>query len=729
VAFCIEGGTNSVAYDIFTTTNLLISITNSAQWTWLGQGYACNSYTFTNQRGDLSFYALAIPQQTMVVAWGDNSSGQCNVPANLTNAIAIAGGYNFSLALRSDGTVVAWGSNIYGQTNVPAGLSNVVGIAANWYGAVALKNDGKVVQWGGSVYQPPASATNLTMISMGYSYALAVRTDGGLFSWGQPTWRTNLIGGLTNIISIAAATDHKVVAQGNGLVFAWGDDLFHELDMPADLTNAVAVSAANLHTLALRNNNMVAAWGYNGSGQTNVPAGLSNVVAVAAGGTQSLALMADGTVVAWGNSSVPEGLNGVKAVAAGYGHNLALRSGSLTPVIILQPTDQFGFAGSTINFSALGVGIAPIQYQWQFNGVNIAGATNAALTLTNIQQAQVGSYVVVVTDGNNVFITSSNAAFNLPVPPTIVSQSQPTNPVAVYQTNLTLSVVATAPGQYLFPLGYQWQFNGTNIAGANTATYSFIVNSPGTYSVVVTNGIGSTTASWQVTITYVGTYIAPGTLAYHLSTNAAGYATGYAGGYADEMAVTNWTSSTYLANNMYLLTNAIWSTNFWLKGVKGLSASALGISNNSGGERLLTMISPRHYLRASHVGEPPGMIAFLDTNNTIFWRTSLQQITVGDLTNDTDVGILNADLPASVGYLPVFPTNYANYLPTNYYSYVQGIGMNQDQRIFGQPMLFGSPAYIYWDNLAVVPFGLGTNWNVAIRYNDSSDPERLLISN
>ncbi len=71
VSFDIAGGTNGVAYDIYTTTNLADNPITT-QWTWLGQGYTCNSYTFTNQPFDEAFYALATPQETMVVAWGDN---------------------------------------------------------------------------------------------------------------------------------------------------------------------------------------------------------------------------------------------------------------------------------------------------------------------------------------------------------------------------------------------------------------------------------------------------------------------------------------------------------------------------------------------------------------------------------------------------------------------------------------------------------------------------------
>ena len=66
----------------------------------------------------------------LVVAWGQNSSGQTNVPAGLSNVVAIAGGGHNSLALRSKGTVVAWGANTSGQTNAPTGLGSFVAVAA-----------------------------------------------------------------------------------------------------------------------------------------------------------------------------------------------------------------------------------------------------------------------------------------------------------------------------------------------------------------------------------------------------------------------------------------------------------------------------------------------------------------------------------------------------------------------------------------------------------------------
>jgi hypothetical protein len=68
----------------------------------------------------------------IVVAWGDNRAGQCNIPPGLTNAVAVAGGGNHTLVLKADGCVEAFGDNSSGQTTVPMDLSNVVAVAAGY---------------------------------------------------------------------------------------------------------------------------------------------------------------------------------------------------------------------------------------------------------------------------------------------------------------------------------------------------------------------------------------------------------------------------------------------------------------------------------------------------------------------------------------------------------------------------------------------------------------------
>src|SRR5688572_1001658 len=65
-------------------------------------------------------HTLLLKPDGSIVAFGDNGSGQCNVPAPNSGFIAVSAGGSHSLALRANGSIVGWGSNWDGQLNVPA---------------------------------------------------------------------------------------------------------------------------------------------------------------------------------------------------------------------------------------------------------------------------------------------------------------------------------------------------------------------------------------------------------------------------------------------------------------------------------------------------------------------------------------------------------------------------------------------------------------------------------
>jgi hypothetical protein len=71
---------------------------------------------------------------------------------------------------------------------------------------------------------------------------------------------------------------------------------------------------------------------------------------------------------------------------------------SAPPVITTQPVDRASAEGQTVIFSVAATGTPTPTYQWRKNGANIAGATAASLTLTNITRADAASYAVVVTN-------------------------------------------------------------------------------------------------------------------------------------------------------------------------------------------------------------------------------------------------------------------------------------------------------------------------------------------
>src|ERR1700728_881606 len=75
---------------------------------------------------------LALTTSNTVIAWGLTDSPAATIPPGVptNNVTAIACGSQFDVELLSNGTVVAWGNNSDNQTNVPANLTNVIAIAS-----------------------------------------------------------------------------------------------------------------------------------------------------------------------------------------------------------------------------------------------------------------------------------------------------------------------------------------------------------------------------------------------------------------------------------------------------------------------------------------------------------------------------------------------------------------------------------------------------------------------
>jgi alpha-tubulin suppressor-like RCC1 family protein len=99
----------------------------------------------------------------------------------------------------------------------------------------------------------------------------------------------------------------------------WGENTYGQTNVPGGLSNVVAIAAGANHSLALNSDGTVVAWGDNSFGQSRVPAGLNAVLAISAGPGDSLAVKSDGTVVTWGQTwigSVPSGLGGELSLSA-----------------------------------------------------------------------------------------------------------------------------------------------------------------------------------------------------------------------------------------------------------------------------------------------------------------------------------------------------------------------------------------------------------------------------
>jgi alpha-tubulin suppressor-like RCC1 family protein len=157
---------------------------------------------------------VALNNNGAVVAWGDNSCGQINVPIGLTDVRAIAAGQFHTVALRHDGTVVSWGDTRFGQGTLPHGMRAVVAIAAGARHTVALQDDGTVVAWGSNEFRQtdvPTDLRDVQAIAAGKNFTVALKSDGTIIAWGENSYgQINAPAGLKDVQAISAGNDHTV---------------------------------------------------------------------------------------------------------------------------------------------------------------------------------------------------------------------------------------------------------------------------------------------------------------------------------------------------------------------------------------------------------------------------------------------------------------------------------------------------------------------------------------
>jgi len=129
--------------------------------------------------------------------------------------------------------------------------------------------------------------------------------------------------------------------------------------------------------------------------------------------------------------------------------------------------------------------IGDFSCQWQRNGVNMEGATNSGLVLTNVQISDSAFYSVILSNAAGITV-SSNAT--LTVLPAVSIINQPIDLSVTLGSSGGFSVIATNQ------TGCQWYFNDSAIAGATNSSFSLSSiqqENLGNYFVIVTNSVST----------------------------------------------------------------------------------------------------------------------------------------------------------------------------------------------------------------------------------------------
>ncbi len=403
----------------------------------------------------------ALPVQ--IVAWGDNSLGQSEVPDGINDAIALATGDAHTLALRVDGTVVSWGDNRAGQTTVPAGLKEVTAISAWGTYSAALCADGTIVAWGGG--RPPqtlaTASDEYTRISVGpngvnaikgayldyvtgmtlgttFTYSLAANgsLDGFKDSFSPPLFPFATTP-LRSVMSKSVASQTISMSSTIGTIIdappgvqitgsSWSGrlDTWNYNDGPVYWgysRNLRAFSHYNGISVALGTDKVAHFWAidqqdyYNGvcrSYPIVAPTTFDQVSAATAGANAITFAREDGGVGGFGVNQrafarAPFRISGVRALRAGANHVVALIEADAPPVphVIQAPENRAAAPGEAVRLTVRAEG-RHLRYQWFHEDMPIPAANDPALDLGAFETSKAGRYFVRISDGFSAVSTS-----------------------------------------------------------------------------------------------------------------------------------------------------------------------------------------------------------------------------------------------------------------------------------------------------------------------------------
>ena len=241
-----------------------------------------------------SSHSCAVRVDQTIACWGDDRSGQIDVPPGLYAAIAVSSSH--SCAIRTDQTITCWGYNRFGQTDAPPG--QFTAIATYYPYSCAIRVDQTITCWGDSrsgVANVPDG--QYTAITTGQSHSCAIRVDQTITCWGDSR------SGVANVpdgqyTAITTGGGHSCAIRTDQTITCWGDNQDGETDAPDGQYTAIATGAA--HSCAIRTDQTITCWGDNQDGETDAPDGQYS--AIATGNDYSCAIRNDQTFTCWGDN-------------------------------------------------------------------------------------------------------------------------------------------------------------------------------------------------------------------------------------------------------------------------------------------------------------------------------------------------------------------------------------------------------------------------------------------
>ena len=189
-------------------------------------------------------------------------------------------------------------------------------------------------------------------------------------------------------------------------------------------------------------------------------------------------------------------LTGLLAACGGGGGGADPAGGGATvsaTTITTQPVSLAVSDGQAASFAVTVSGSSPLSYQWQANGVAIAGATSESYAQPAASLADNGTrYTVTVSNGaGSANSTAATLTVN-PIPAAITAAPQPVTVTAGQPASFSVTTTGSAP------VALQWTRDGADIASATTASLTLaavtLADNGARFAVRASNAGGSVTS-------------------------------------------------------------------------------------------------------------------------------------------------------------------------------------------------------------------------------------------
>ena len=248
--------------------------------------------------------SCGLTQSERIECWGENSSGQRDVPQGIAFSAMAVGGYHVC-ALDREGVPICWGNDLHGQATPPVGEVFEELSAGQWV-SCGRKSSGDIRCWGMDAWgitTPPE--TSFQQVAVGYDHVCALDDQKKVQCWGNSHEAKTIPPTNSRFERISAGGEHNCGILSSGRVECWGSNLHGQLDAVLGLYDHLDVGSSN--SCAITVDGEAVCWGIQEAEGTTEPLSYPGPEGlfsqISAGVNHACAVGEDGRIQCWGDNT------------------------------------------------------------------------------------------------------------------------------------------------------------------------------------------------------------------------------------------------------------------------------------------------------------------------------------------------------------------------------------------------------------------------------------------